>query len=118
LDELKELNDKIKNEELLNKLDQFKQNSKNQVKIGAVGGTDQEVLYRKKGGTVRDKLDKAADKQNKWQRTKRRILPINKKDINSEFKNIQDELKDLEKDNAELKSPVDLPDDVATEKYR
>jgi hypothetical protein len=47
LDELKELNDKIKNEELLNKLDQFKQNSKNQVKFGAVGGTDQEVLYRK-----------------------------------------------------------------------
>jgi hypothetical protein len=55
LDELKELNDKIKNEELLNKLDQFKQNSKNQVKFGAVGGTDQEVLCRKKGGTVRDK---------------------------------------------------------------
>jgi hypothetical protein len=47
LDELKELNDKIKNEELLNKLDQFKQNSKNQVKFGAVSGTDQ-VLYRKK----------------------------------------------------------------------
>jgi ferritin-like metal-binding protein YciE len=32
LDELKELNDKIKNEELLNKLDRFKQNSKNQIK--------------------------------------------------------------------------------------
>jgi hypothetical protein len=57
LDELKELNDKIKNEELLNKLDQFKQNSKNQVKIWSKGGTDQEVLCRKKGGTVRDKLD-------------------------------------------------------------
>jgi hypothetical protein len=27
-------------------------------------------------------------------------------------------LKDLEKDNAELKSPVDLPDDVATEKKK
>jgi predicted nuclease with TOPRIM domain len=39
-----------------------------------------------------------------------------KQNINSEFKNIQDELKDLEKDNAELKSPVDLPDDAATEK--
>lgn len=32
LDELKDLNDKIKNDELLNKLDKFKQNSKNQVK--------------------------------------------------------------------------------------
>jgi hypothetical protein len=31
-DELKELNDKIKNEELPNKLDRFKQNSKNQIK--------------------------------------------------------------------------------------
>jgi ferritin-like metal-binding protein YciE len=32
LDELKELNDKIQNEELLTKLDKFKQNSKNQTK--------------------------------------------------------------------------------------
>jgi hypothetical protein len=63
LDELKELNDKIKNEELLNKLDQFKQNSKNQVKFGAVGGTDQ-VLCRKKAEQLGDKLDKLADKLN------------------------------------------------------
>jgi hypothetical protein len=32
LDELKALNEKIKNEELLEKLDQFKQKSKNQLK--------------------------------------------------------------------------------------
>jgi hypothetical protein len=54
------------------------------------------------------------DKQNKLAENERRILPINK-NINSEFKNIQDE---QERDNAELKSPVDLPDDAATEKYR
>jgi hypothetical protein len=57
-------------------------------------------------------MDKLADKQNKLAENERRILPINK-NINSEFKNIQDE---KERDNAELKSPVDLPDDVATEK--
>jgi hypothetical protein len=37
---------KIKNEELLNKLDQFKQNSKNQVKFGAVELTKKYIIEK------------------------------------------------------------------------
>jgi ferritin-like metal-binding protein YciE len=54
LDELKELNDKIKNEELLNKLDRFKQNSKNQIKNLAQLVELTKVLC----GEKRRKLDK------------------------------------------------------------
>jgi hypothetical protein len=46
LDELKELNDKIQNEELLTKLDKFKK-SKIKPKFRTVGGVDKEVLCRK-----------------------------------------------------------------------
>jgi ferritin-like metal-binding protein YciE len=59
LDELKELNDKIKNEELLNKLDRFKQNSKNQIKNLAQLVELTKVLCGEKWR----KLDKLSDKQ-------------------------------------------------------
>jgi hypothetical protein len=52
-DELKELNDKIQNEELLTKLDKFKQNSKNKLKFRTIGGVDKEVLCRKKAEQLR-----------------------------------------------------------------
>ncbi|WP_339919282.1 hypothetical protein [uncultured Flavobacterium sp.] len=117
LDELKELNNKIKNEELLNKLDQFKQNSKNQVKnLEQLVELTKKYYVEKKAEQLGDKLDKLADKQNKLAENEKENSADKQKNINSEFKNIQDELKDLERDNAELKSPVDLPDDAATEK--
>jgi ferritin-like metal-binding protein YciE len=57
-DELKELNDKIKNEELLNKLDRFKQNSKNQIKNLAQLVELTKVLWRKSGALSWTKADK------------------------------------------------------------
>jgi hypothetical protein len=41
---LKELNDKIQNEELLTKLDKFKQNSKIKLKFRTVGGVDKSFM--------------------------------------------------------------------------
>ncbi|TDE04885.1 DUF4175 family protein [Flavobacterium hiemivividum] len=117
LDELKELNDKIKNEELLNKLDQFKQNSKNQVKnLEQLVELTKKYYVEKKAEQLADKLDKLSEKQDKLADNEKDNSAEKQKNINAEFDNIRDELKELDKDNSELKSPVDLPDDAATEK--
>jgi hypothetical protein len=117
LDELKELNDKIKNEELLNKLDQFKQNSRNQVKnLEQLVELTKKYYVEKKAEQLGDKLDKLAAKQNKLAEDEKENSADKQKKINSEFDTIEDELKDLDIDNAKLKSPVDLPNDSATEK--
>jgi hypothetical protein len=47
LDELKELNDKIKNEDLINWIS-LNRKVKPNTEFGAVGRTDQEILCRKK----------------------------------------------------------------------
>ncbi|NGY36707.1 hypothetical protein FQU23_004180 [Flavobacterium sp. XN-5] len=117
LEELKELNDKIKNEELLNKLDQFKQNSKNQVKnLEQLVELTKKYYVEKRAEQLADKLDKLSEKQDKLADNEKDNSAEKQKNINAEFDTIRDELKELDKDNSELKSPVDLPDDAATEK--
>jgi cell shape-determining protein MreC len=58
-----------------------------------------------------DKLDKLSEKQDKLAENenllKNRLTLISK---------IQEELKDLDKDNGELKSPVDVPNDARLKK--
>ena len=117
LEELKQLNDKLKNEELLNKLEQFKQNSKNQVKnLEQLVELTKKYYVEKKAEQLADKLDKLADKQNKLAEDEKENSADKQKKINSEFDAIQEELKDLDKDNQKLKSPIDLPNDDAVEK--
>jgi hypothetical protein len=117
LDELKQLNDKIKNEDLLNKLEQFKQNSKNQVKnLEQLVELTKKYYVEKKAEQLADKLDKLSDKQDKLAENEKDNSADKQKKINAEFDTIQDELKDLDKDNADLKSPIDLPNDDAAEK--
>jgi hypothetical protein len=47
---------------VVDKLDKFKQNSKNKLKFRTIGGVDKEVLCRKKAEQLRDK-DKLSEKQ-------------------------------------------------------
>lgn len=117
LDELKELNDKIKNEELLSKLDKFKQNSKNQIKnLEQLVELTKKYYVEKKAEQLGDKLDKLSEKQDKLTEDEKENKLDKQEDINSDFDKIQEDLKDLVKENKELKSPIDLPNDAAKEK--
>lgn len=117
LDELKELNDKINSEELLSKLDQFKQKSKNQIKnLEQLVELTKKYYVEKKAEQIADKLDKLSDKQDKLSEAEKANTLDKQKDINAAFDKIQEELKELDKNNKELKSPLDLPKDAAKKK--
>lgn len=117
LDELKSLNDKMKNEDLLEKLDQFKQKSKNQVKnLQQLVELTKKYYVQKKAEQLADKLDKLSEKQDKLSDSEKENTNAKQQEINKDFDKIQEELNDLEKDNKELKSPLDIPNDDKTEK--
>ena len=117
LDELKELNDKIKNEELLEKLDKFKQNSKNQIKnLEQLVELTKKYYVEKKAEQLADKLDKLSEKQDKLADNEKENKSDKQDEINKEFDEIQEELKELDKENKELKSPIDIPKDEEKEK--
>lgn len=117
LDELKELNDKIKNEELLEKLDQFKQNSKNQTKnLEQLVELTKKYYVEKKAEQLMDKLDKLSEKQDKLSDNEKENTTDKQEEINKEFDKIQEDLNDLDKENKELKAPLDIPKDTEKEK--
>lgn len=117
LDELKKLNDKIKNEELFDKLEKFKQTSKDQTKnLEQLVELTKKYYVEKKAEQIADKLDKLADKQDKLAENEKDNNAEKQDEINKEFDKIQKDLKELEKENKELKAPVDLPKDTEREK--
>ena len=117
LDELKSLNDKIKQEELVDKMDKFKQNSKNQVKnLEQLVELTKRFYVEKKAQQLADKLQKLADKQEDLSNNEKENTADKQEEINKEFDKIQDELKDLDKENNELKKPIDIPKDAEKEK--
>jgi hypothetical protein len=117
LDELKELNSKIKNEDLLNKLERFKQNSKNQIKnLAQLVELTKKYYVEKKAEQLADKLDKLSQKQDKLSDNEKENSIEKQKEIGADFEKLKEELRSLEKENKELKSPMDLPKDVAEEK--
>ncbi|GEC70734.1 hypothetical protein SAMN05443543_102363 [Flavobacterium flevense] len=117
LEELKTLNDKMKNEDLLDKLDQFKQKSKNQVKnLQQLVELTKKYYVQKKAEQLADKLEKLADKQDKLSENEKENQLSNQQQINKDFDKIQQELDDLKKENKELKSPLDIPNEDVSEK--
>lgn len=116
LDELKELNDKLKNEELFDKLEKFKQITKNQTKtLEQLVELTKKYYVEKKAEQIADQLDKLADKQDKLAESEKENEVAKQEAINKEFDKIQEDLKELQKENQELKSPVDLPKDAEKE---
>ena len=116
LDELKQLNDKLKNEDLFDKLEKFKQITKSQTKtLEQLVELTKKYYVEKKAEQIADKLDKLADKQDKLAENEKENQVDKQEAINKEFDKIQEDLKDLEKENNELKSPIDLPKDAEKE---
>ncbi|WP_278034459.1 hypothetical protein [Flavobacterium nitratireducens] len=117
LDELKSLNDKLKNEDLLEKLDQFKQTSKNQIKnLQQLVELTKKYYVQKKAEQVADKLDKLSNKQDKLSESEKENSLNKQQEINKEFDAIQKDLDELQKENKELKSPLDIPNNDSNEK--
>jgi len=117
VDELKELNDKIKKEELMDKMDQFKQNAKNQTKsLEQLVELTKKFYVEKKAKQLKDKLEKLSDKQDHVSNKEKENTVENQKEINAEFDKIQEELKELDQENKELKNRLDLSIDKENEK--
>jgi hypothetical protein len=117
LDELKELNDKIQNEDLLEKIEKFKQNSKNQTKnLEQLVELTKRYYVEKKAKQLADKLEKLAEKQDKLAESDKENNAEKQEEINKEFDKIQEELQALDKENKELKKPMDLDHEPEKEK--
>lgn len=117
LDELNELNNKIEDEDFIQKLDKFKETSKSQNKnLAQLVELTKRYYVEKKAEQVADKLDKLSQKEDKLSENEKENSAQEQDKINSDFDKIKDELDKLEKENNELKLPMDIPNDVEKEK--
>jgi hypothetical protein len=115
LDELKELTNKLKEEELFDKIDQLKQQSKNQTKnLEQLVELTKRFYVEKKAEQIADKLEKLSEKQDKLSEDKDNSAQ-KQDEINKEFDKLQEEMRELEKQNEELKKPMDIPTDKQEE---
>ncbi|MDY0089546.1 MAG: hypothetical protein RBR78_04185 [Flavobacteriaceae bacterium] len=116
LDELQRLSEKMQEEDLFDKMDQFKQSSKNQMKnLEQLVELTKRYYVEKKAEQLADKLDKLGDKQEKLADDKNNNTD-KQEELNKEFDKIKEELRDLEKENNDLKKPMDIPTDEKQEK--
>jgi hypothetical protein len=117
LDELQKLNDKLNKDELFEKMDQLKQQTQNQSKsLEQLVELTKQFYVEKKAQQLADKLNSLSDKQNKLAISDKDNTAPKQLEINKEFDEIKKELNDLDKDNKELKSPLDLPNPTEKEK--
>lgn len=115
LEELKDLNNKLEQEELFDKLEKFQQKSKNQTKsLEQLVELTKRYYVEKKAQQLSDKLEKLSEKQEKLSNSKDNNLQ-NQKELTDEFHKIQQALEELQKENKELKSPISLPKDKEKE---
>jgi hypothetical protein len=117
LEELQRLSDKMQEEDLFDKMDQFKQSSKNQMKnLEQLVELTKRYYVEKKAEQLANKLDQLGDKQEKLADDNKKNTEENQNALNKEFDKLQEELRQLEKDNKDLKKPMDIPSDEKQEK--
>ncbi|OXA72332.1 hypothetical protein B0A67_07250 [Flavobacterium aquidurense] len=117
MDELKNLNDKLNSEELFDKMEKFKQISKNQSRnLEQLVELTKRFYVSKKAEQVADKLKKLADQQEQLSNKEKENTQDKQEDINKAFDKIQEDLKDLKEENKTLKAPLDIPSDASKEK--
>jgi hypothetical protein len=117
LDELEKLSQKLNQEELFEKIDQFKQGSKNQTKsLEQLVELTKKYYVERKAQQLADKLSKLADKQMELSKKDTENTADKQKEINEDFDELQEELQQLDKDNKDLKAPLDLPENDSEKK--
>lgn len=116
LEELQKLSDKMQEEDLFDKIDQFKQASKNQMKnLEQLVELTKRYYVEKKAEQLANKLEQLGDKQEKLADSPENNTEKNQEQLNQDFDKIQEELRQLDKDNNDLKKPMEIPSDEKQE---
>lgn len=116
LKELEELTKKLEKEELFDKADKLKQQAKTQQKsLEQLVELTKRYYVEQKAEQLADKLDKLSEKQDKLSE-KDNQSKDEQKQLSKEFEDIKRELDALDKENKELKEPLDIPNDKEAQK--
>ena len=117
LQELNKLNEKLAKEELFDKMDKFKQTAKNQTKsLQQLVELTKRFYVEKKVEQLASKLQELSEKQAKLADNQKENSFEKQIEINKEFDKIQQDLHSLQKENQELKKPLDIPETNNMEK--
>ncbi|MFB9078075.1 hypothetical protein ACFFLS_18890 [Flavobacterium procerum] len=117
LDELKNLNDKLNSEDLFDKMEKFKQISKNQSRnLEQLVELTKRFYVEKKAEQIGEKLNKLAEQQEQLSNKDKENTKDKQDEINKSFDKIKEDLKDLKEENKSLKAPLDIPSDASKEK--
>ncbi|MDO4727967.1 MAG: hypothetical protein Q4B43_03055 [Bacteroidota bacterium] len=111
LDELKDLSDKIKKEDLFDKIEKFKQSAKSQQK------SLEQLVELTKRFYLQKKIEKLGKDLNNLAKEQDKIIDKENSDkkeqenINQKFNELQKNIDEFNKENKELKQPIDNPID-------
>lgn len=110
LEELEELTKRLDKEELAKKTKELAEQNKQQERsLERILELTKRFYVEQKMTQIANKLQKQFEQQNKLA-SKEDKKPEEQKEASKEFDKVQKELEQLEKDNKNLKSPMDLPD--------
>lgn len=117
LEELEKLREKFSKEEFSAKLDNLAKKAKSQKRsLEQIVELTKRYYVSKKMEKIGLELDKLAKEQDKLANSKPEENTKEKQDeLNSKFEELQDQLDTLDKDNKDLKKPMDLPRNKNTE---
>ncbi len=113
LKELQELREKMPKEKLSEKLEELeKQNKNNKRNLEQMVELTKRYYVQKKAEQITNELSNLADKQESLSKKSTSDNTQEKQEeLNKEFKDIEEALRDLDKENKQLKRPLDLPSD-------
>lgn len=115
LKELEKIQDKLSKDDLFDKLDKIKHQSKSQTKsLEQLVELTKRFYVEKKIEQVADKFDKLATKQDELSK-KDSDTSADQKEIDKELEQLSKELEELKKDNEDLKKPMDIQDNKPLE---
>ncbi|MBV1923430.1 MAG: hypothetical protein KUG68_05295 [Flavobacteriaceae bacterium] len=118
LEELEKLKDKIKKEELTDKLEKLAKQNKNQEKnLEQLVELTKRYYVTKKAEKLSDELFKLAEEQEKLADSpKEENTKEEQEKLNEKFEDYKKDMDDLQKENEELKKPMEIPQDKVGEK--
>ncbi len=116
LKELQELAEKLKKEDLLNKIDKLTEQNKQETKsLERILELTKRFYVEKKSAQIIKKLEKLSEEQLKLSEKENNSLG-KQKELNQKFDSIQKDFQELNKQNKDLKEPLDIQDTKADEK--
>lgn len=108
LEELKKMADKLNKEELLDRIKKMSKNNKQQEKsLAQLLELTKRFYVEQKAEQIRDKLVKLAKKEEELSNSNENTK-VHQESINKEFEVIKNDMQALQKQNQELKEPMDI----------